>query len=149
MHGPEHHMIDGACILTAYYHKTHAFDLKDSLERLANESVKMPGAMCGKWGVCGAVTSIGAALAIIDGTGLLSSDGSWGEHMEYASKTIQAMGKINGPRCCKRDGVLSIQMAIEYINQHKDVQLDTIPFKCSFSSRNMQCIHERCPYYQH
>ena len=32
----------------------------------------MPGAMCGFWGVCGAITSVGAALAIIDGTGPLS-----------------------------------------------------------------------------
>ena len=40
-------------------------------------------AMCGLWGVCGAVASIGAALAIIDGTGPLSDDGTWGEHMAF------------------------------------------------------------------
>ena len=32
------------------------------------ECLRMPGAMCGLWGICGAITSIGAALAIIDGT---------------------------------------------------------------------------------
>ena len=93
MHGPEHHILDGACILTAYYNKSYAFNLLEALEKLASEGSKMPGAMCGKWGVCGAVTSIGAALAILDHTGPLSDDGTWGEHMTYSSKVIHAMGK--------------------------------------------------------
>ena len=42
-----------------------------------SEGLRMPGAMCGLWGICGAITSIGAALAIIDGTGPLSADGTW------------------------------------------------------------------------
>ena len=35
--------------------------------------------MCGLWGACGAITSIGAVLSIIDETGLISDDGMWGE----------------------------------------------------------------------
>lgn len=47
-------------------------ELKDiSLSKILKEGLKMLGAMCGLWGVCGAVTSIGAALSIIDGTGPL------------------------------------------------------------------------------
>ncbi|MCR5475016.1 MAG: hypothetical protein K6F28_07405 [Lachnospiraceae bacterium] len=42
------------------------------------------------------------ALAIIDETGTLSEDGTWGDHMSYTSKAISDPGKINGPRCCKR-----------------------------------------------
>lgn len=58
----------------------------------------MPGAMCGLWGVCGAITSIGAALSIIDETGLLSDDGTWGNHMSFTSEAIGELGVINGPR---------------------------------------------------
>lgn len=149
MHGPEHHVLDGACILTAYYHATHAYNLKEVLQKMLTEGLKMPGGMCGRWGVCGAVSSIGAALSIIDQTGPLNTDTSWGDHMDFTSKALQTMGKINGPRCCKRDGILSLQFAIQYIKQYKNVDLQSTPYKCTFSNVNAQCIKERCPYYQH
>lgn len=117
MHGPEHHFLDGACVLTAYFNVKNKEGLKENLEKLSLEATKMPGGICGKWGVCGAVTSIGTALAIIEGTGPLSDDLSWGNHMMFTSKALETLGKINGPRCCKRDGVLSLMIAIEYVEK--------------------------------
>ena len=61
MHGPEHHVLDGACILTAYANAGGKIDLEEGLQQLFEEGLKMPGAMCGLWGVCGAVASAGAA----------------------------------------------------------------------------------------
>ena len=75
IHGPEHHILDGACILTAFYNAGGGINLEESLQKIAREGLRMPGAMCGLWGVCGAVASVGAALAIIDGTGPLTDDG--------------------------------------------------------------------------
>ena len=107
----------------------------------------MPGAMCGLWGVCGAITSVGAALAIIDGTGPLSDDGTWGEHMYFTSHALGELGKIGGPRCCKRDAMIAFKNAVEYINTHYDVKLDYEKQACEFSEANLQCINERCPFY--
>ena len=107
----------------------------------------MPGAMCGLWGICGAVASAGAALAVIDGTGPLSADGSWGEHMLCTSHAISEMGRVNGPRCCKRDAMIALKNAVEYINSHYDVRLDYEEQACEFSERNEQCIRDRCPFY--
>ena len=76
IHGPEHHILDGASLLIAYKNAGGTIDIDEALEKLMYEGLRMPGAMCGLWGVCGAVTSIGAALAIIDGTGPLSADGT-------------------------------------------------------------------------
>ena len=56
MHGPEHHILDGACVLTAFCNAGGKTDLNEALERLLQEGVRMPGAACGLWGVCGAVT---------------------------------------------------------------------------------------------
>ena len=147
MHGPEHHILDGACVLTAFYNAGGNIDLKSSLGRLAAEGVRMPGAACGLWGVCGAVTSIGAALAIIDGTGPLSVDDSWGSHMRFTSAALKALSEIGGPRCCKRDAIISMQTAVEYINSRYDVKLECDNFKCGFSNRNEQCLKVRCPFY--
>lgn len=152
IHGPEHHIIDGAAILVAFRNAGGVLP-DDALESLAREALRMPGAMCGLWGVCGAVTAVGAALAIIDGTGPLSNDGTWGEHMRYTSEAIRRLGDINGPRCCKRDGITALLCAIEYINSHYGSALQT-PLKartddvhCTYSIRNSQCIKDRCPYY--
>lgn len=148
IHGPEHHILDGASILVAYKNAGGVIDLDAALEKLMYEGLRMPGAMCGLWGVCGAITSVGAALAIIDGTGPLSTDGTWGDHMQFTSNALKELGKINGPRCCKRDAMVAFKNGIEYINSHYDVKLEMDELKCEFSNFNMQCIKERCPYFK-
>ena len=147
MHGPEHHVLDGAAILTAYRNAGGAIDLEAALQSILQEGLRMPGAMCGLWGVCGAVTSIGAALSIIDGTGPLSADGTWGNHMQFTSAALSELGKVNGPRCCKRDAMISFKNGIEYVNEHYNVKLEYEQQEGEFSSENQQCIREKCPFY--
>ena len=146
IHGPEHHVLDGACILTAFHNAGGNIDLRAALQKLMHEGLRMPGAACGLWGVCGAVTSIGAALAIIDGTGPLSTE-DWGSHMEYTSAALARLAKTGGPRCCKRDAFASMEQAVEYIKERYGIALPMPPIKCEFSSRNAQCIGKRCPYH--
>lgn len=148
MHGPEHHILDGASLLVAYNNAGGKLDLEAALAKIMAEGLRMPGAMCGLWGVCGAITSMGAALAIIDGTGPLSADGSWGKHMGFTSKAVAELGMINGPRCCKRDALVSFKNAVNYINENYPVVLTCKVMKCEYSSRNLQCIKDRCPYFQ-
>ncbi len=148
IHGPEHHVLDGAAILTAFYNAGGKIDLQNSLDELMKRGLQMPGATCGMWGVCGAVSSMGAALSIIDGTGPLSSDDSWGKHMQFTSKALDSLSKVGGPRCCKRDAFLSFQNAIQYINENYDVELPSDKIECCFSEKNEQCIKEKCPFYK-
>lgn len=148
IHGPEHHILDGASLLVAYKNAGGSIDLDTALEKLAAEGLRMPGAMCGLWGICGAITSIGAALSIIDGTGPLSSDGTWGSHMQFTSNAIGELGRINGPRCCKRDAMIAFKHGIQYVNEHYGVALEQGHRKCEYSDLNAQCIKERCPYYE-
>ena len=147
IHGPEHHILDGACILTAFYNAGGNIRLEESLTKIAHEGLRMPGAMCGLWGICGAIASVGAALSIIDGTGPLSDDGTWGEHMKFTSQAISELGRINGPRCCKRDAMIAFREGIRYINEHYGVVLEYEDQRCEFSERNQQCLRERCPFF--
>ena len=148
IHGPEHHILDGAALLTAFYNAGGNIDLEKSLNELMKRGLQMPGAICGFWGVCGAVSSMGAALSIIDGTSPLSLDGTWGKHMEFTSKALYSLSQVGGPRCCKRDAFLSFQNAIQYINENYDVELQNGQITCSFSEKNEQCIGKKCPYYK-
>ncbi len=148
IHGPEHHVLDGAALLTAFYNAGGKIDLQESLAELMKRGLQMPGATCGMWGVCGAVSSTGAALSIIDGTGPLSTDASWGKHMEFTSAALHSLSQIGGPRCCKRDAFLSFQRAIEFINENYDVTLESSRIECSYSEKNEQCLKERCPFFK-
>ena len=148
MHGPEHHVLDGAALLTAFYNAGGKIDLRESLQELMKRGLQMPGATCGMWGVCGAVSSMGAALSIIDKTGPLSTDDSWGKHMEFTSSALFHLSQVGGPRCCKRDAFLSFEKAIEFINKNYDVELQNDKISCSFSEKNLQCIKEKCPFYK-
>ena len=60
MHGPEHHLLDGAALLTAYHNAGGRFDLRKALLELKERASLMPGATCGYWGVCGSAASVGA-----------------------------------------------------------------------------------------
>lgn len=148
IHGPEHHVLDGAALLTAYRNAGGEINLQESLEEIMNRGMQMPGATCGMWGVCGAVSSLGAALSIIDGTGPLTADGSWGKHMEFTSKALFSLSQIGGPRCCKRDAFLSFEQAIEFINENYNVKLQRSRITCTFSDKNEQCICGKCPFYK-
>ena len=147
IHGPEHHILDGSALLTAFYNAGGNIDLEKGIEYIAKEGARMPGAMCGYWGVCGAVTSVGAALSIIDSTGPLSTDGNWGKHMEYTSKALLGLSKTKGPRCCKRDGYIALETAVDFLNENYSVKIECEKIKCSFYPKNEQCIKERCPFY--
>ena len=147
IHGPEHHFLDGAVFLTAYKNAGGNIDLPLCLDELAKRALTMPGAMCGYWGVCGSVASVGAALSIIHNTGPLSTDNHYKEHMEYTSEVIQAMSKIGGARCCKRNAFLSLLIAANFVKKKYGINMDTDKISCDFSNKNAQCLKYKCPFH--
>ena len=149
IHGPEHHYLDGASFLVAYKNAGGNIDLEKALEELQIRTKKMPGAMCGLWGVCGSVASIGACLSIINGTGPLSDNKFYKDNMEYTSSVISKMSEIGGPRCCKRNAFISLLSGAKFVKRKYGINMD-IPRenKCKYSFKNEQCIKERCPLYK-
>lgn len=147
IHGPEHHYLDGAAFLVAYKNAGGTIDLDDALNELSNRTIKMPGAMCGQWGICGSTASVGAALSIIHKTGPLSDDDFFKDHMEYTSSVISTMSKIGGPRCCKRNAFLSLSAASKFVEDKYGIDMPNEKIACDFSVFNQQCISNRCPYF--
>lgn len=145
--GIEHHFLDGASFLAAYHNTVNDFNLKNAVELLKTRSVKMPGAMCGYWGICGSSASIGASLAIIHEAGPLSNNDFYKDNMEYTSTIIKKMSEIGGPRCCKRNAFLALQEVIDFVKRKYNIQLESSDIKCEFSKFNQQCIKKRCPFY--
>lgn len=148
IHGPEHHILDGAALLTALHNAGEDFDLEAALKELAVRGQKMPGATCGQWGICGSASSVGAALAIVHGTGPLSSNEFYKDNLRLTAQALSAIGELGGPRCCKRNAFLSLTTAAQFVRERYGIRLEQQPVSCTFSPRNQQCLHSRCPFYQ-
>lgn len=148
IHGPEHHFLDGAAFLTAFCNSGGMIDLNHCLDELANRAIKMPGAMCGNWGVCGSLASIGAALSIIHNTTPLSNDEYYKHNMEYTSNVLMRMSKIGGARCCKRNAFLSLSHAVKFVKEKYGIDMELGEIQCEFSSLNKQCLKRDCPFYK-
>ena len=65
MHGPEHHVMVGAALLTAYKNAGGEIDLEKTLTEMMNRGKSVPGGACGFWGACGAGISSGMFISII------------------------------------------------------------------------------------
>jgi len=146
MHGPEHHVLVGSALLTAYRNAGGTIDLASALEELYKRASAVPGAVCGYWGACGACLSTGQFLSIVTGSGPLAT-AQWGTCMNMTAKSLTAVAAVGGPRCCKRDSYLSVLSAIDFVADNLTVKMvKTMPV-CSRSSQNLQCISNRCPFY--
>ncbi len=148
MHGPEHHFLDGSAFIVAFKNAGGKIDLDKALDALATRTIRMPAGMCGGWGVCGAVTGVGSALAVINMQAPVTSGDMYGENMEHTSRAVLEMSKIGGPRCCKRNAYITLINGAKFVNEKYNIQMEYSNIKCTYSSINPQCIKQRCPFYK-
>ena len=146
MHGPEHHIMVGSALLTAYKNAGGKIDLEKSLTEMQARAKKVPGGVCGFWGACGAGISAGMFISIITGSTPLANE-EWGLSNQMTSKALGAIGKIGGPRCCKRDSFTAITEAGEFVKENLGIEMETEKPVCTHFEQNNQCIKERCPYF--
>lgn len=148
MHGPEHHFVDGAAFICAIYNVKKDFDLKMALDNLSLRSEKMPGAICGYWGICGAVASVSSAMSVLHHTTPLTSDDYYKDHMAYSSLVLKKMSEIGGPRCCKRHAYIALETAVDFVKEKYNINLGKSDVICEFKVNNPTCLKEKCPYYK-
>lgn len=146
MHGPEHHVLVGAVLLTAYKNSGGKVNFADALEEITARGREIPGGACGFWGVCGAAVSAGIYVSVITEATPLTND-SWALSNQMTSEALAAIASVGGPRCCKRDSFLAIEAAAAFTSCHFDVNL-SMPEQiiCQFARFNHECIGRRCPY---
>ena len=145
MHGPEHHVMVGSALLTAYKNAGGEIDLEKALMEMMKRGKNVPGGACGFWGACGAGISSGMFVSIISSSTPLSVEPFALSH-KMTAKSLNAIGEIGGPRCCKRDSYLSIQSAIDFVEEHFGVRMDKPKIVCQHAAQNNQCIGKRCPF---
>lgn len=145
MHGPEHHVMVGSALLTAYKNAGGEIDLGAALLEMQERGRQVPGGVCGFWGACGAGISAGIFVSILSKSTPLAVE-AWGLSNLMTSKALGEIGRIGGPRCCKRDSYLAILAAVDFVKEHFGVEMERGEVLCSHSAQNNQCIGERCPF---
>ncbi len=145
MHGPEHHIMVGAALLTAYRNAGGKIDLPAALREIKNRGSQVPGGACGFWGACGAGLSAGMFVSIATGSTPLANEAFALAH-KMSAAALTAIADVGGPRCCKRDSYLSILAAIDFAAENLGVQMERALPLCRYSGKNNQCIGKRCPF---
>ncbi|MBE6948787.1 MAG: SAM-dependent methyltransferase [Ruminococcaceae bacterium] len=145
MHGPEHHVMVGAALLTAYKNAGGDIDLNKALIEMYNRGKAVPGGVCGFWGACGAGISAGMYMSIVTKATPLANE-AWGISNQMTSRALGRIGEVGGPRCCKRDSYLAVIEAVIFTKEKLGISMELDVFSCSRSSMNNQCIQNRCPF---
>jgi len=146
MHGPEHHVMVGAALLTAYKNSGGQIDLKEALVEMMTRGKSVPGGSCGFWGACGAGISSGMFVSIISKSTPLTKEPFALSH-KMTAKSLNAIGEIGGPRCCKRDSFLSVLCAVDFVKENFNISMEKNLVSCGYSSQNKECIVKRCPFH--
>ncbi len=147
MHGPEHHIMVGSALLTAYKNAGGDLDLLKALNEMQSRGSKVPGGICGFWGSCGAAISSGIFVSIVTGATPLSNQ-EWGMGNQMTSQSLHAIGAVGGPRCCKRNSYLAITEAVKFAKENLGVEMELSEIHCHHWAQNNQCIGKRCPYFR-
>ena len=148
MHGPEHHVMVGASLLTAYKNAGGDVDLSKALIEMYNRGKEVPGGVCGFWGACGAGISTGIYMSIITKSTPLATE-AWSLSNQMTSRALAKIAQHGGPRCCKRDSYLAIIEAVEFTEEKLGIKMERNTITCTRSSNNNQCIQEKCPFHSH
>ena len=90
MHGPEHHVMVGAALLTAYRNAGGPLDLKEALREMYSRGRAGPGGACGFWGACGAGIGAGQFLAIATRSTPLARE-PWGLSNRMTARALETV----------------------------------------------------------
>lgn len=148
MHGPEHHVLVGAALLTAYNNAlpdTARLNLAEDLVEVMSRGRQVPGGACGYMGACGAAISTGIFMSVVTRNTPLATD-TWRLCNLMTARALEQVALNGGPRCCKRDSYLSVLTAVDFVKEHLGVEMKRAGVTCSRSEINNQCIGKKCPF---
>jgi MoaA/NifB/PqqE/SkfB family radical SAM enzyme/SAM-dependent methyltransferase len=144
IHGPEHHSLVPAVILTAL--RNVGNDITD--EQIINAVQRgqtVAGGACAFLGACGAAIGTGIAISVL--TGANPYDGEKRQFVQQATqKVLEEIASYNAPRCCQRDSWLALKTASAILKEKLGKSMiASRSLVCEQFTKNKECILNRCP----
>jgi hypothetical protein len=145
MHGPEHHAMVPAILVTAVKNAGYPVP-ENALEKAISRGKEIPGGWCGSYGACGTGIGVGIAVSVLtEATPLTGVTRALAN--EATAFTLK--GLLDGqPRCCKRASRKALELATEFFEKRMNIRLDRSEnIQCRYMSRNNECILGECEYF--
>jgi hypothetical protein len=144
VHGPEHHSMVPAIILTAYKNMGGSLTDDEILSGIERGS-SIAGGSCAFMGACGAAVGVGIAFSII----LEANPCKAKERqavMKLTSKVLHSIAGYKASRCCQRDCFTELREVSILSKQYIGVKLFADEScKCIQHTKNKECIERACP----
>ncbi len=143
VHGPEHHSLVPAVIVTAYCNT--AGKQKNEMVKTAVERGRtIAGGACAFLGVCGAAVGAGTAFSI-----LLNANPYKGRErqvvQEVTALVLKRIAQNKAARCCQRDCAIGLQAAADLSSRYLDITLKAKDeLKCRQKKDNAECMGKNC-----
>ena len=143
-HGPEHHVLVPAVILTAYRNLGGEVT-PEMLATALSRGKTLPGGACGFLGVCGAAAGVGIALSL-----LLKANPVKPTARRQVLGAVQAvLGELTSretARCCLRECWLALRQAAELSRELLPIPLSAdAPLVCRQGGERQDCLQSSCP----
>ncbi len=143
VHGPEHHSLVPAVLLTA---------LRNAGEPVTDEQIvaairrgaTVAGGACAYLGICGAAAGVGIAVSVLAGADPLNG-GARQTVQRTTAAVLEAVARYNAPRCCQRDSWVALRQAARLLPAFTAVRLEAGGLTCRQWRENAECIRGRCP----
>lgn len=147
VHGPEHHAMVAAVILTTY--RNLGGEVSDEkIQKAIKRGAAIAGGSCGLAGVCGAAMGVGIAFGALIGSSPKKADKRQ-QLLQLTSGVLDEIAAMRAARCCQRDAYLALREAAEISQLHLDIKLlADEPYPCQQTHLNKQCAEEICPLWQ-
>jgi hypothetical protein len=77
------------------------------------------------------------------------SKSEWRLSNLMTAKSLYTIANAGGPRCCKRNSLLALEEAVQFLKDHFGVEIDSTirKLKCQFHPLNKECRKEECRFY--
>jgi len=147
MHGPEHHFLVPAVLITAYSNLAGGGTKAARLVEARKRAAQVRGGFCGFQGSCGAAVGAGIFVSVVTGATPLSKE-EWRLSNLVTAQCLRAIALSGGPRCCKRNTYLAVQGAARFARRYLEAPL-RIARKtvCRFHKLNKECLGESCGFF--
>jgi hypothetical protein len=149
MHGPEHHFLVPAVLLSSFYNSSGRGEEKEAnIKKARQRAEHVLGGFCGFYGSCGDAVGTGIFVSVMTNATPLSQQ-EWRLSNLMTARSLHSIADGGGPRCCKRDSFLAILDAVSFVREQFQVEMGTGPdgLKCEFYHLNKECKKTECPFF--
>lgn len=143
-HGPEHHAMVPAIIVTVYKNLGNEIP-KNALKTALSRGSTVIGGSCGFMGMCGAASGVGIGFAILlESSPVTTTSRAMAQRVTH--KVLGEIAKYEAARCCNREVWTALSLASELSQEFLGINLPcTVQIKCDQKKYNQYCYGKECP----